>query len=301
MLAVQLTLACSDPGPLPAAANPSPAQNAENPLLPYLDPKKLSLRSDAALILDGREDRVLFEKNGHAQRPIASLTKLMTAMVILDAKLPWEEVITITKADRDRLRGSGSKLSFGTKLTRRDLLKIALAGSENRAAAALARTYPGGTTAMVAAMNDKAGRLDMKDTVFQDAAGLHRGNASTAADLVTLVEAADRYPLIRDYSTVGSESVTDLRTGWKIRFVNTNRLVRNVHWNISLSKTGYIADSGHCLVMLAEISDRPVIVVLLNSWGELTKYGDANRIRKWLDRAGLKAREAARAAEDSAG
>ncbi len=301
LLAVQLTLGCSDPGPRPVLANSLPQRNTENSLLSYLDPKKLFLRSDVALIVDGREGRVLFEKNMHAQRPIASLTKLMTAMVILDAKLPLEEVITITKADRDRLHGSGSKLSFGTKLTRHDLLEIALAGSENRAALALGRTYPGGAEAIVAAMNEKARELGMKDTVFRDAAGLHRGNISTAADLSTLVEAAYRYPLIRELTTVGMDFVMDRRTGWKIKFMNTNRLVRNERWNIGLSKTGYIADSGHCLVMQAEIADRPVIVVLLNSWGEWSKYGDANRIRKWLDHAVQKARETADASGESAG
>ncbi|MBI3609864.1 MAG: serine hydrolase [Nitrospirae bacterium] len=301
-LAVQLTLGCSDQGgPPPASANDPPQPNTKNSLVSYLDPKKLFLRSDAALVMDGREGRVLFEKKMYAQRPIASLTKLMTAMVILDAGLPEEEVITITQADRDRRRGSGSKLSFGTQLTRRDLLKIALAGSENRAAAALGRTYPGGAEALVAAMNDKAGRLGMKDTVFRDAAGLHRGNISTAADLVALVEAADRYPLIRELTTVGTDSVTDHRRGWEIRFVNTNRLVRNGQWNIGLSKTGYIAEAGHCLVMRAEIADRPIIVVLLNSWGEWSKYGDANRIRKWLDHADQKAQKTAQAAEKSAG
>jgi len=259
------------------------------------------LNSDVALVTDEREGRVLFEKKMHAKRPIASLTKLMTVMVILDVGLPGEEVITITKADRDRLRGSGSRLSFGTELTRRDLLKIALAGSDNRAAAALGRTYPGGNKAIVAAMNDKTRKLGMKDTVFQDAVGLHRGNISTAADLVTLVETAYLYPLVREVTTVRMDFVTDRRTGWKIQFVNTNRLVRNGQWNIDLSKTGYIAEAGHCLVMRTEIADRPIIVILLNSWGEFSKYGDANRIRKWLDHADKKAREAARAAEESAG
>lgn len=301
-LAVQLILGCSDQGIARPASASSPAQrNTENSLLPYLNPKKLFLRSDVALVMDGRESRVLFEKNIHARRPIASLTKLMTAMVILDAGLPNEEVIIITKADRDRLRGSESKLSLGTQLTRRDLLKIALAASENRAASALGRTYPGGTQAMVVAMNHKARGLGMKDTVFQDAVGLHSGNISTAADLAALVEAAYRYPLIRDFSTDWTDFVTDLRTGWKIRFVNTNRLVRNRQWNIDLSKTGYIADSGYCLAMRAEIAGRPVIVVLLNAWGEWSKYGDANRIRKWLDHADQKARETAHAAEASAG
>ncbi len=270
------------------------ARQTDSLLQAYLDPKKLSLRSEAALVVDGREGRVLYERNVHVKRPIASLTKLMTAMVALDEGLPGDEVITITTADRDRLRGSGSKLSFGTKLTRRDLIKIALAGSENRAAMALGRTYPGGTEHFVSTMNDKARRLGLKETVFRDPAGLHQGNLSTAADLVTLVEAASRYPLIREFTTVGTSSVTDRRTGWKVRFVNTNRLVRNGQWDIALSKTGYIADAGHCLLMRAEIADRPVTLVLLNSWGELTKYGDANRIRKWLDRADRQARNASR-------
>jgi len=302
LFGVQLTIGCSDA----SHAKPTPAaytlqQTVEDSLIPHLNPKKLYLRSDVALITDGRQGRVLFEKNENTQRPIASLTKLMTAMVVLDANLPGEEIITITKADRDRLRGSGSKLSFGTKLTRRDLLEMALAASENRAAAALGRTYPGGMEAIVDAMNGKARQLGMQDTVFRDPAGLHYGNLSTAADLSILVEAAYRYPLIRELSTIRTDYVTDLRSGWKIRFVNTNRLVRTGQWTIDLSKTGYIAEAGHCLVMRVEIADRPVIVVLLNSWGELTKYGDANRIRKWLDQADQKARESARADEEPTG
>jgi D-alanyl-D-alanine endopeptidase (penicillin-binding protein 7) len=278
----------------------SPDLQSNDLLRAYLNPKQLSLHSEAVLVVDGREGEVLYERNVHLKRPIASITKLMTAMVALDAGLPEDEVITITKADRDRLRGSGSKLNFGTKLTRRDLIKIALAGSENRAAMALARTYPEGVDHFVATMNDKARRLGLKETTFRDPAGLHRGNTSTAADLVALVEAASRYALIREFTTLGSSSVTDQRTGWRIRFVNTNRLVRNGQWDIELSKTGYIADAGHCLLMLAEIAGRPVTVVLLNSWGELTKYGDANRIRKWIARADQKARTAARELQASA-
>jgi len=302
LLAVQLTLGCTESSQArPAPANFLSQQETEDSLLPHLNPKKLYLRSDVVLVTDGREGQVLFEKNMHIRRPIASLTKLMTAMVVLDANLPEDEVITITKEDRDRLRGSGSKISLGTKLTRRDLLEMALAASENRAASALGRTFPGGTGAIVSAMNEKAKQLGMQETAFQDPAGLRYGNLSTAADLSTLVEAAYRYPLIRELTTVGTDFVTDLRTGWKIRFVNTNRLVRTGRWNIDLSKTGYIAEAGHCLVMRAEIADRPVIVVLLNSWGELTKYGDANRIRQWLDRADQKARQTARADRESTG
>jgi D-alanyl-D-alanine endopeptidase (penicillin-binding protein 7) len=302
LFAVQLTVGCTDPsGPQSVMAESPPEHHAENPLAPFLDPDKLFLRSGVAMVVDDEEGNVLFERNTHERRPIASLTKLMTAMVTLDAGLPEDEVITITREDRDRLRGSGSKVSFGTKLSRRDMIKIALAGSENRAAAALGRTYPGGTKAMVAAMNEKARRLGMRETSFRDPAGLHRGNMSTASDLVIMVEAAYRYPTIREFTTVGIDYVTDLRSGWKVRFYNTNRLVRSKMWDIDLSKTGYIADAGHCLVMRAEIADRPVILVLLNSWGELSKYGDANRIRRWLDHADKKARETARASEASEG
>jgi len=298
-LVLQLTLGCSgQAGPQPALAHASEEHVVS--LRSYLNPRTLSVRSDVALVLDEREGQAFYEKNVREQQPIASLTKLMTAMVILDAQLPGDEVITITKADRDRLRGSGSRLSYGSKLTRRDLLKIALAGSDNRAAAALGRTYPNGTAHMVATMNDKARRLGLRDTVFRDPAGLHDGNLSTAADLALLMEAAARYPLIREFTTTSSGYVTDHRTGWKVRFVNTNRLVRNKQWAIGLSKTGYIAASGHCLIMRAEIAERPVTVVLLNSWGELTKYGDANRIRTWLDRADKKAQAAARALHASA-
>ena len=301
-LVVQLSIGVSDLGrPKSALAHSSSQGQPKYSLLPYLDPNQLFLRSEMALIVDELEGSVLYEKNKDAQRPIASLTKLMTAMVTLDAGLPDEEVITITKADRDRLRGSVSRLSYGTKMTRRDLLKIALAGSENRAAAALGRTYPGGTDHMVATMNEKARRLGLTETVFRDTTGLHSGNMSTAAELVTLVETASRYPLIREFTTVGVDFVTDLRKGWKIRFANTNRLVRNKKWEIDLSKTGYIAAAGHCLVMRAEIAARPVTVVLLNSWGTLSKFGDANRIRKWLDHAEQHARQSMRAAGQSAG
>jgi D-alanyl-D-alanine endopeptidase (penicillin-binding protein 7) len=162
------------------------------------------------------------------------------------------------------------------------MLYIALAASENRAAHALARTYPGGKTAFVGAMNRKAAELGMDRTRFADPTGLHSGNVSTARDLVKLVDAAAGYRAIRSLTTRPRGSVTDLRRGWKVEFFNTNRLVRSKDWSIGLSKTGYIADAGNCLVMQTEISGRPLIIVLLNSWGKLSKFGDSNRIRKWL-------------------
>jgi D-alanyl-D-alanine endopeptidase (penicillin-binding protein 7) len=239
--------------------------------------------------MDRKEALVLFERNPEEQRPIASLTKLMTAMVVLDSGLPLDEKIRIRKADRDRLRGSKSRLSYGTTLTREDTLYIALAASENRAAHALARAFPGGKEAFVAAMNDKAAGLGMSSTRFRDSSGLHSGNVSTARDLALLVEAALGYELIRTFTTAPKGYVTDHRSGWKVEFFNTNRLVRRKDWEIGLSKTGYIADAGNCLVMEAEISDRPLIIVLLNSWGKLSKFGDSNRIRQWLTNAARRA------------
>ena len=251
----------------------------------HLNPKGLYLRSSTALIMDEAEGEVLYDKEVDKQMPIASVTKLMTAMVILDAKLDFNEKIRIKRKDRDRLRGSKSRLSYGTILTRRDLIKIALMASENRATKALARTYPGGHKAFVKAMNEKAKVLHMTQTTFKDPSGLHSGNVSTAKDLVKLVSAASKYKLIRTMTSTGKSYVTDLRSGWKVEFFNTNRLVRRKNWDISLSKTGYIADSGHCLVMETKIANRPVIIVLLNSWGKLSKFGDSNRIKRWIQRA----------------
>lgn len=251
----------------------------------HLNPKRLYLRSSTALILDQREGVVLYDKEVDKEMPIASVSKLMTAMVILDAKLNMNERIRIKRKDRDRLRGSKSRLSYGTILTRRDLLKITLMASDNRASKALSRTYPGGRKAFISAMNKKAKVLQMLHTKFKDESGLHSGNISTARDLVKLVTAASKYKLIGDLTSTGKSYVTDLRSGWKVEFFNTNRLVRRKNWDISLSKTGYIADSGHCLVMETTISNRPVIIVLLNSWGKLSKFGDSNRIKRWIQRA----------------
>jgi D-alanyl-D-alanine endopeptidase (penicillin-binding protein 7) len=286
----QLATATAASSARSAPLEPPPAAVPSRPTLRHADPEDLFLRSSVALVLDEEEKVVLYGRNTEEQRPIASLTKLMTAMVCLDAGLPLDEEIRIVRADRDRLRGSGSRLSFGTILSRYDTLSIALAASENRAAHALARTYPGGKKAFVEAMNAKARQLGMEHTQFHDSSGLNSGNVSTARDLVKLVEAAGGYELIREMTTEAKGSVTDLRSGWKVEFLNTNRLVRKKDWKIGLSKTGYIADAGNCLVMKTEISDRPVIIVLLNSWGKLSKYGDSNRIRKWL----LQAEETAR-------
>jgi D-alanyl-D-alanine endopeptidase (penicillin-binding protein 7) len=241
-----------------------------------------NLKSTSALVLDQSGQRVLYAKNIDWVVPIASITKLMTALVVLDAGLPLDELITISKEDRDGLKGTRSRLAIGMKITRDDLLRLALMASENRAAAALAREYPGGTPAFVTAMNKKAAELGMWHSRFVDGTGLSNGNVSNAQDLSRLVGAAYQHPLIREYTT-DSQYTVRLANGRKMQFSNSNRLVRNAGWEIGLSKTGYISEAGRCLVMQAQIAATPVIIVLLDSWGHLTRIADANRIKKWIE------------------
>jgi D-alanyl-D-alanine endopeptidase (penicillin-binding protein 7) len=242
----------------------------------------LNLKSTSALVLDQSGQRVLYAKNIDWVVPIASITKLMTALVVLDSGLPLDERITISKEDRDGLKGTRSRLAVGMTVTREDLLRLALMASENRAAAALARAYPGGTSAFVAAMNQKAVKLGMWHSRFVDGTGLSNGNVSNAQDLSRLVGAAHQHPLIREYTT-DTQYTVRLANGRKMQFSNSNRLVRNSGWDIGLSKTGYISEAGRCLVMQAQIAATPVIIVLLDSWGHLTRLADANRIKKWIE------------------
>ena len=207
----------------------------------------------------------------------------MTAMVMLDAQLPMDEVLYIAEDDIDYLKGTHSRLSVGTALTRADLLKLALMSSENRAASALAHNYPGGYDAFIKAMNRKAASIGMHSTEFYDATGLDSNNVSTAEDLAKMVKAAYKYEDIRLATTSASQEVTLMDRDYPVNFVNTNALVRGGEWNIGLSKTGYISEAGRCLVMQAEIAGQPVIIVLLDSAGKLSRIGDANRIRKWLE------------------
>jgi len=247
-------------------------------------PSSPKLRSSIALIYDEQEQRPLFSKNANAIVPIASITKLMAAMVVLDAKLPLEEKIAISAFDLDTLKNSYSRMRIGMTLTRGELLNLALMSSENRAAAALARTYPGGTKAAVAMMNAKALKLGMKKTHFRDATGLNSKNTSTAHDLVKMLSAAQHYKLIHEYTTTESHMVA--APGFPpLRYGNTNPLVRNASWDIGVSKTGYINEAGRCLVMHARIMNRPVIIVLLDSHGKYTRVADAKRIKKWMESA----------------
>jgi D-alanyl-D-alanine endopeptidase (penicillin-binding protein 7) len=243
---------------------------------------RLVLRSDAALVLDADQDRVLYELRADEPRPVASLTKLMTAIVVLDAGLPPDEAITITEQDRDRLRDSRSRLRIGSMWSRHDLLVAALASSDNRAASALARSYPGGSPAFIAAMNAKAAALGMTRTHFADAAGLRNENVSTARDLTVLEHAAEGYSLVSTITTTPEHWLHDLRRDRYLHMINTNRLVRNGRWRIALSKTGFTSEAGYCLLMRTAVGSRDVVIVLLNSRGSLSKYGDSHRIRDWL-------------------
>jgi D-alanyl-D-alanine endopeptidase (penicillin-binding protein 7) len=244
-------------------------------------PHNVLIKSSVALVQDVTSGETILGKNPDAVAPIASLTKLMTALVVLDNRLDLNQRVAISSEDTDHLKGTHSRLSVGTVLTRDELLLIALMASENRAAAALGRTYPGGLPAFVAAMNDKAVQLGMRDTRFVDATGLNSANVSSARDLARLVVAAHEQPLIREYSTRESGEVESL--GRRLAYRNTNGLVRSPDWHIELSKTGFISEAGRCLVMRLRLASREVVVVLLDSWGKHTRTYDAMRIRKWLE------------------
>jgi D-alanyl-D-alanine endopeptidase (penicillin-binding protein 7) len=242
------------------------------------------LHSSGALVLDPATGQTLYAKNADHVAPIASITKLMTAMVVLDAKLPLEEPVEITADDIDMVKGTGSRLPIGAHFRRDDLLRLALMASDNRAASALGRNYPGGLPAFVEAMNTKAKAVGATQTHYVDSSGLSPGNVSSAADLGKLVTVASQYELIKEYSTTRAVNVTLPDSKKTMKFVNTNGLVRASDWQIGLQKTGYISEAGKCLVMQAMIANQPVVIVLLDSWGRLTRIGDANRIRKWLEK-----------------
>jgi len=243
--------------------------------------KVVYLRSAAVMVQDAATGEIVINKNSAAVVPIASITKLMTAMIILDRGLDLEQRIVVSREDVDTHKGTRSRLMPGTTLTRDELLLLGLMASENRAAAALARTYPGGVPAFVKAMNEKAAELGMSDSVFVEPTGLSPLNVSSPRDLVKLVRAAHGYPLIREYSTRDKATIKAFNR--PLRFVNTNGLVRNSHWEIELSKTGYISEAGRCLVMHVRLASKDLIVVLLDSWGKQSRIADANRIRKWLE------------------
>jgi len=247
-------------------------------------PDSLALRSSVAYVVDQNTAETLFDKNSHAVVPIASISKLMMAMVVLDSKAPLTETIEVTDEDRDFEKNTGSRLSVGSELSREDMLHIALMASENRAAAALSRYYPNGRPAFIAAMNAKAKSLGMVDTHFENSTGLTSQNVSTARDLVKMVNAAFQYPLIRKFST---DTSYDVYTGKRtLAYNSTNALIRNPSWDIGLQKTGFINEAGECLVMQATINNRPVVMVLLDSSGKYSRFADAGRLRGLVETSG---------------
>ena len=241
----------------------------------------LVLRSAAVFVEDQQTGICLIQKQAKAVLPIASITKLMTAMVVLDAELDLDETVTIEGEDVDTYYGGSSRLAVGTALTREEVLLLALMSSNNRCAHALGRTYPGGYRECIKAMNAKARLLGLADTRFHDTIGLSCGNVSSAKDLAKLVNTAYQYDLIRDFTT---RKKTTVFAGWRmLEFRNTNKLVRNSDWDIGLSKTGFTGEAGKCLVMQANVAERPLLIVLLDARGSQTRIGDANRIKRWLE------------------
>lgn len=240
-----------------------------------------ALRSASALVVNA-EGNVIYGKDVDTVRPIASITKLMSAMVVIDSGLDLDEKITVTKADRDLVQLTGSRLEFGASLSRREMIMLAIMSSENRAATALGRNYPGGIAGFVEQMNKKAAKLGMDNSYFADPAGLRVENRATARDVMKMVRAAQGYELIRQASVTTRLEVRPYAKRGPLVYGNTNRLLKNKTWDIGLSKTGYINEAGRCLVMQATIEGERVSIVLLNSFGKLTPFGDSNRLRKWM-------------------
>lgn len=265
-------------------AKATPARKAVRHVSMDMDAGRLALYSASALVVDQNSGQAIIEKQADLVVPIASISKLMTAMVVLDARLDLQEVISIGEEDVDGLKGTRSRLPVGTTMTRETAMLLALMSSENRAAHALGRHYPGGLPAFVQAMNRKAQALGMVNSSFEEPTGLSSNNVSTAHDLARMVAAAARYPEIRHYSTTAEAR---LELNGRIRdFGTTNPLVRSDNWEIGVSKTGYISEAGRCLVMQARVADKPVVIVLLDSNGKMTRVGDANRIKRWMESAG---------------
>lgn len=241
----------------------------------------LALASSVALVIDQSTSEVLFEKNANVTLPIASITKLMTGLVVVEAQQDMNEMLEVTAEDIDREKNSSSRLRVGSQLSRANMLHIALMSSENRAASALGRHYPGGLRAFVATMNAKAKSLGMRGTHYVDSTGLSSNNVASARDLAKLVVEAYNHPILRQYSTDSKYVVEP--GGRALQYANSNRLVTNPDWEIGIQKTGYISEAGRCLVMQTNIKERPIVMIFLDSKGKFSRLGDAARIRKWLE------------------
>jgi D-alanyl-D-alanine endopeptidase (penicillin-binding protein 7) len=250
---------------------------------------QLTVKSPKAIVYDAETGDIIYQKKANEKSSIASLTKLMTAMVLIDSNLDLDKKVTITKSDFDKIKGTTSRLWLGSELSRKELLSIALIASDNRAASAISNSYPGGKKAFVQAMNVKAKQLGMDDTSFADPTGLDKNNISTAIDLVKMTQAAQQYPLIRELSTSSYYEAHIKNKKIKLNYNNTNLLVRQGLWDIDISKTGYIREAGKCLIMQTKVMDKPIIMVFLKSYGKYTRTADAKRVRKWLENVHVQA------------
>ena len=255
---------------------------------------QLTVKSPKAIIYDAETGDIIFQKKANEKSSIASLTKLMTAMVLIDSNLDLNKKIRITKKDFDKIKGTTSRLWLGSELSRKELLSIALIASDNRAASAISNSYPGGKKAFVQAMNVKAKQLGMDNTSFSDPTGLDKDNISTALDLVKMTQAAQQYPLIRKLSTSSYYEAHIKNKKIKLNYNNTNLLVRQGLWDIDISKTGYIREAGKCLIMQTTVLNKPIIMVFLKSYGKYTRTADAKRVKKWLENVHLQANLALR-------
>lgn len=255
---------------------------------------QLTVKSPKAIIYDAETGDIIFQKKANEKSSIASLTKLMTAMVLIDSNLDLNKKIRITKKDFDKIKGTTSRLWLGSELSRKELLSIALIASDNRAASAISNSYPGGKKAFVQAMNVKAKQLGMDNTSFSDPTGLDKDNISTALDLVKMTQAAQQYPLIRKLSTSSYYEAHIRNKKIKLNYNNTNLLVRQGLWDIDISKTGYIREAGKCLIMQTTVLNKPIIMIFLKSYGKYTRTADAKRVKKWLENVHLQANLALR-------
>ncbi|MBS7662754.1 D-alanyl-D-alanine endopeptidase [Pseudomonas lalucatii] len=246
-------------------------------------PRQQELAAGSALLVDLQTGQVLYSSHPDLVLPIASVTKLMTALVTLDAKLPLDQVLPITIRDNKEMQGVFSRVRIGSELSRRDMLLLALMSSENRAASSLAHHYPGGYAAFIAAMNAKALALGMRSTRFVEPTGLSEHNVSSANDLVLLLKASQQYPLLSQWSTTSEKTVAFRKPNYSLGFRNTNGLVRKANWSVQLSKTGFTNEAGHCLVMRTVMAKRPVAFVVLDAFGKYTHMADANRLKRWLE------------------
>lgn len=281
---LSLLLLLTGTAALPSTAAAQPPAQAQA----LRDPAKLHLASGSALLIDLETNKELYASHADRVRPIASVTKLMTAMVVLDAKLPMDEMLSMTIANNPEMKGVYSRVRLGSELNRRETLLITLMSSENRAANSLANHYPGGYGAFIKAMNAKARSLGMSHTRYVEPTGLSTLNVSTAHDLAKLLIAARKYPLLSDLSTTREKTVAFRKPNYTLGFRNTDHLVNKSNWDIKLTKTGFTNEAGHCLVLLTRMNNRPVAMVILDAFGKYTHFADASRLRQWLETGSAK-------------